>query len=80
MGGSEKECEWQLGKIFNKFEISNPKISLINYIDTPSNPNINNMLPIVDSGANIHLAKQATHTMDPVIMYNYVKASRGEWQ
>ena len=32
------------------------------------------MLPIVDSGANIHLAKQATHTMDPVIMYNYVKA------
>ena len=31
------------------------------------------MLAISDSGANIHLAKQATPTMDPVIMENYMK-------
>ena len=47
----------------NKIEISNPKISLINFIDTPSNPPSNNMLEIADSGANIHLAKQATTKM-----------------
>ena len=34
MGGSEKGCQWRLGEIFNKIEISKPKISLINYIDT----------------------------------------------
>ena len=32
------------------------------------------MLAITDSGANIHLAKQATPTMPPAIMENYMKA------
>ena len=70
MGGSEKLCEWRLWSIVNKIEISNPKISLIKYIDTPHNPTSNNILAIADSGANIHLAKQATTTMYPVIMSN----------
>ena len=74
MGGSEKGCEWRLGAIFNKIEISNPKIILINYIDTPPNPNITKMLAITDSGTNIHLARQATLTMSPVIMENEMKA------
>ena len=52
----------------NKIKISTPKISLINCIDTTPNPPSNNMLAITDSGANIHLEKQATTTMDPVIM------------
>ena len=52
----------------DKIEISNPKISLINCIDTPPNTPRNNMLAVTDSGANIHLAKQATTAMDPVIM------------
>ena len=52
----------------NKIYISNPKISLINFIDTPPNPHSNHMLAIADSGANIHLSKQATTTMAPVIM------------
>ena len=70
MGVSEKGCEWWLGAIFNKIEISKPKISWINYINTPPNPNITNILAITDSGANIHLARQATPTMYPVIMEN----------
>ena len=70
MGVSEKGWEWRLGEIFNKIEIIKPKISLINYIDTPPNPNINNILAITDSGENTHLARQATHTMAPVIMEN----------
>ena len=33
------------------------------------------MLEIADSGVNIHLAKQSTPTMAPIIMENYMKAS-----
>ena len=44
MGVSEKEREWRLGAIDNKIKISNPKISLINHIDTPPNPTSTNML------------------------------------
>ena len=33
----------------NKIEISNPKINLINYIDTPPNPTSNNVIAISDS-------------------------------
>ena len=74
MGVSEKGCEWWLGEIFNKIEIIKPKISLINYIDTPPTPNITNILAITDSGANTHLARQATPKMDPVIMEYWMKA------
>ena len=74
MGGSEKLCEWRLGSIVNKIEISNPKISLIKYIDTPHNPTSNNILAIADSGENIHPEKQAIPTMSPVIMENVIKA------
>ena len=52
----------------NKFEINNPKISLVNYIDTPPNPTSTNMLAILYLGANIKLARQATPTMAPVII------------
>ena len=41
----------------NKIEISNPKISLINYIDTPPNPTSTNMLETTDSAANVHLER-----------------------
>ena len=44
MGSSEKECEWRLWAIFNKIKISKPKISSINHIDTPPNPNSTNIL------------------------------------
>ena len=54
----------------NKIEISNPKISLINCIDNPPNTTSNNMLEIADSGVNIHLEKQATTEVDPIIMSN----------
>ena len=54
--------------------MSNPKTSLLNYIDTPPNPNITNMLAIADSGANIHLARQATPTMASIKMENDMKA------
>ena len=57
-----------MGGIDNKIKMSNPKISLIKNIDTPSNPTSTNMLAIPDSGANIHLARQANHTTAPVIM------------
>ena len=70
MGGSEKGCELKLGCMYNKIKISNPKISLINHIDTPTNPTSTNMLSIADSGENIHLAIQTTPTMAPVIMDN----------
>ena len=72
--GSEKGCEWWLGAIFNKVEIINPKISLLNYIDTSPNPTSNKILAIVDSGVNIHLSKQATPTMAPAIIENDMKA------
>ena len=55
MGGSEKGYEWQLGEIVNKIEISNPKISFINHINTPANATSNNILSIADSGENKHL-------------------------
>ena len=74
MGKSEKGCEWQLGVIFNKIEISNPKISLIYFINNPPNPNCNNVSAIKYSGANIHLEKQSTPTMAPVIMENDMKS------
>ena len=74
IGGSEKGREWRLGVIFNKIEIINPKISLINFIDTPPNPNSNNIISIADSGANIHLEKQATPPMDPEFMEYDMKA------
>ena len=74
MGGSEKGFEWRLGAIVNKIKSSNPKIILINHTNTPSNPTSTNMLSIADSGAYIHLARQATPTMAPVIMDNEMKA------
>ena len=73
MGGSEKGCEWRLGEIVNKIEISNPKISFIHYIGIPHNPTSTNILAIADSDANIHLARQATPTISPVIMENEMK-------
>ena len=73
VGGSEKVCEWRLGVMINKIEISNPKISLIHYIDTPPNPTSTNMLAIAYLGANIHLARQSTPTMAPVIKENEIK-------
>ena len=54
----------------NKIEISNPKIGLINCIDTPSNPTSNNMLSMAYSGSNTHLGNQATTTIAPVIISN----------
>ena len=74
MGGSKRGFELRLGAIYNKVKISNPKISLKNHINTPPNPTSTNMLAITDSGANIHLTRQATPTMDPVIMDNDMKA------
>ena len=74
MVGSKKGREWRLGAIVNKIEISNPKISLIKYIDTPHNPTSNNILAITDSGANIHLSKQSTLTMAPVVIENNIKS------
>ena len=53
--GSEKSCEWRLRDMINEIEISNPKISLINCIETPLNYPIKNTLAIAESGANIHL-------------------------
>ena len=52
----------------NKIEISNPKISLINCIGTPQNYPSIKTLAIADSGANINLPKQATITIDPVMI------------
>ena len=74
IGGGEEGCEWRLGVIVNKIEISNPIIILINYIDTPPNNLSNNMLAIAESGTNIHIAKKTTPTMAPVIMSNDMKA------
>ena len=74
IGGIEKGCEWRLREIINKIEIIKHKISLINYIDIPPNHLSNNMLAIAESGANIHLEKQVTPKMAPVIMWNDTKA------
>ena len=74
MDRSEKGCEWRLGVIINKIEISTNKINLINYIYTQPNPTSNIMLAMANSGVNIHLAKQATSTMASVIISNYIKS------
>ena len=68
MGGSEKGCDWQLGVMVNKIVISIPKISSINYIDIPPNPTSTNMIKIADSDPNIHISRQYTTTMAPIIM------------
>ena len=68
MGGSKKGFDWRLGAIDNKVEIINPKNSLLDYIKTRPNPSSTNMLNIADSGVNIHITKQTTHTMTPVMM------------
>ena len=60
--------------MMNKIETISPKIVLINCIGSPQNYPSNNMLEISYSGANIHLAKQATTTMAPVIIPNEMKA------
>ena len=43
---------------------------LIHYINIPPNPTSTNTLSITDAGANIHLTRQATPKMAPVIMEN----------
>ena len=43
-------------------------------MDTPPNPTITNILGIAYSGANIHLSRQATPTLIPVLMDNEIKA------
>ena len=57
-----------------KIGISTPKLSFINNIGTPPNYPSKHMLEIAESGANIHLVKQATKTRTPVIMRNYTTA------
>ena len=68
LGGSEKGYECWLGGIINKIDSSNPKIIIINCIGTPPNYHSKNLQEISDSGANIHLEKQSTTTMAPVII------------
>ena len=58
---NEKVREWRLGEIVNKIVIGNPKISLTNYNNTPTNTTSNKMLAIKDSGANIHLEKNSPY-------------------
>ena len=52
----------------NKIKTSTPKISLINNIGTPPNYPSKYTLSILESGENIHLEKQATTTVTPVII------------
>ena len=54
--------------------MTNPKISLMNCIRTPPKSPSKNTLEVADSGANLHLAKQATTTMAPVIISNEIPA------
>ena len=54
----------------NKIKSSNPKLGLISNIGNPHNFTSKHTLAIEDSGANIHLDKQYTTTMDPVIISN----------
>ena len=61
-------------EIVNKIKVSKPKISLINHMDTPSNTTCTSMLEIADSGANIHLARQSTPAIAPVVIDNEMKA------
>ena len=51
-----------------KIEIYTPKLSLINNIGTPHNSPSKQTLAITDSGANMHLSKQSTTKMAPVII------------
>ena len=50
--------------------MSNPKISLLPCIGISTTSPGNNMLAIPESDANIHLSKQSTFTMLPVIISN----------
>ena len=52
----------------NKIKISTPKTSLINNISTPPNYPSKCTLAIAKSGANIHIEKQSTPIIYPVIM------------
>ena len=45
---------------------------MINCIRTPPNSPSKNTISISESGANIHLEKQATTTMAPIIISNYM--------
>ena len=74
LGRSEKGCKWWLDAITNKIQISNPKIFLMNFIGTPPDSPINNILSIAESGTNIHPEKLDTTTMDPVIIWNEMTA------
>ena len=74
IGRKQKGCKRWLGAIFNKIEMSTLKISLINCIGTPPNYPSKNMLSIADSGANIHLAKQSTTIIAPVIISDDTKS------
>ena len=74
MSGNRKGYILRLEVIINNIEISNPKISLTNCIGNPPNYPSNNTLAVVDSGVNIHLAKQSTTTMAPVIIPNEITA------
>ena len=58
--------------IINKIEISNPEISLIKCVVTPRNSPSKNKLEIADPVENIHLPKQATEKMTPVIISNNI--------
>ena len=70
--GSEKGVQMAVMGDNNKIEISTPKLSLIDNIWTPCNSPSKQTLEIADSGVNIHLSKQATTAMSPVIMSNYI--------
>ena len=48
LGEIEKGCKWRIGVTMNKIETSNPKISLIYFIDTPPNTASNNIPEIAD--------------------------------
>ena len=68
----KKMCGWQLGAIINKIGISNPIISLINFIGTPPTYHNKNTLAISDSGINIYQEIRATTKVAPVIISNDV--------
>ena len=73
-GVSEKVRKLWLGAIMNKIKMSTTKIILINNIRTPTNYLSKHTLSIIDSGVNIHIAKQATTKMALVIISNYMTA------
>ena len=55
-------------------QISNPKISLTNFIGTSTNYPIKNMLVIADSVANINLENQSNTKIETVIFLNDMTA------